>query len=426
MQNDMTKQSLPHPVSILADVLDEAGQPLDRTTLRLMESGLCAEFRDVVVHTSDLSHCGNAALGTTAFTIGNHICFSRDAYDPDSRSGRLLLAHELAHVVQSRLGTTANPRAGLARRIAAEIEADTAALSVMHGRRHACSVALPAGELSAWGPAGHYYTTYYVLLAAGVPGETAGRLAFFAQMPDEVSELDAVSAGRSYFNWRKVKNGVLPGTKAASEVQREIDRCLNVQRGLHCLTGADSRAETVARRNILAQCGDDPFVLGLALHALGDSYAHRQLDNERLMYVAPLGHGAEYRPFGKGRHFDPDYIHKRPVLYREYVGALFHIACSKWPSARRRMEESELLNTAEQISREASETNQVKALRSLSAEKLHQAMNSYRPESESLRLWKNFRLAHPSAADLDKGFVLASTWSGASARARQPIASGTG
>jgi len=412
----------------LAEVLGETGDRLDASTRRFLEDGLSADFRDVVVHTSDRSHRVNAALGTTAFTIGNHICFSRDTYDPGSWQGRFLLAHELAHVVQSRLGATARLIPSRARRRTAEAEADAAAMNVICGQRYACSVALPVGQLAAWGPAGHYYTVYYVLLAAGVPNETAQRLAFFAQMPDEVDELDAVSAGRSYVNWRKTKNDVFPGTDAAKGVQKEIDRCLNVQRGLHCLTGADSWTETVTRRNIIEQCGDDRFVFGLALHALGDSYAHRQLDNERVMYVAPAGHGAEWRPFGKGRHFDPDMIRKRPALYREYATLLYHIACGKWPGATRRVDEQELLAGLEKISKEPTDARQISTIRNLSKEKLSQAMDSYAPESglEELRLWKDFRLAHPSSANLDRAFVLAQTWSGASSRTRRPIASGSG
>lgn len=412
----------------LDDLLGEAGDRLDKTTQRFMEHGLSSDFREVVVHTSDLSHRANAALGTIAFAVGNHICFSRGAYDPESSFGLLLLAHELTHVVQARMGTIMKAIPGQAGRIAAEAEADIAAVKVLCGQRHVCSIPLPARQLSAWGPAGHYYTVYYVLLAAGVPDETAKMLAFFAQMPDEVSELDAVSAGRSYVNWRNVKNDVLPGTQASRDVQKEIDRCLNVQRGLHCLTGADSWTETVARRNIIEQCGDDRFVFGLALHALGDSFAHRQLDNERRMYVEPFGHGAEWRPFGKGRHFDPDYIHKRPALYREYASLLYHIACGKWPNTTRRIDEQELTTSLERIAKESTDAKQIKTIRSLSTEKLNQAMDPYAPESdlEKLRLWKDFSRAHPSFANLDRAFTLANTWSGASGRTRRPIASGSG
>ncbi|MGD2116143.1 MAG: DUF4157 domain-containing protein [Acidobacteriota bacterium] len=41
-----------------------------------------------------------ADLGARAFTIGNHIVFGQGQFDPHSREGRRLLAHELTHVVQ--------------------------------------------------------------------------------------------------------------------------------------------------------------------------------------------------------------------------------------------------------------------------------------------------------------------------------------
>jgi hypothetical protein len=47
-------------------------------------------------------HAGEAArkVGARAFAVGQHIVFAPGAFAPASASGRHLLAHELAHVVQ--------------------------------------------------------------------------------------------------------------------------------------------------------------------------------------------------------------------------------------------------------------------------------------------------------------------------------------
>ena len=60
-------------------VLREPGHSLDLPTKRFMEEGLLSGFGDVVVHTSDLSHCASA-LGALAFAVGNHLIFARNAY----------------------------------------------------------------------------------------------------------------------------------------------------------------------------------------------------------------------------------------------------------------------------------------------------------------------------------------------------------
>lgn len=45
-----------------------------------------------------------AMLGAQAFSLGNDIYFAEGMYDPWGISGQMLLAHELAHVVQQREG----------------------------------------------------------------------------------------------------------------------------------------------------------------------------------------------------------------------------------------------------------------------------------------------------------------------------------
>ncbi len=57
-------------------------------------------LRDVRIHTGPAAEQAAAALKARAFTQGSDIFFGRGEYQPATRQGELLLAHELAHVAQ--------------------------------------------------------------------------------------------------------------------------------------------------------------------------------------------------------------------------------------------------------------------------------------------------------------------------------------
>jgi hypothetical protein len=65
-----------------------------------MESSFRRRFDDVRVHTGPIAEEAAQTLDADAFTIGTNIFFAKGAYEPTSRGGRWILAHELAHVVQ--------------------------------------------------------------------------------------------------------------------------------------------------------------------------------------------------------------------------------------------------------------------------------------------------------------------------------------
>ncbi len=75
---------------------------------RPMEEAFGSDFSDVRVHADRAAHHANDRLGARAFTTGNDIFFSKDAYQPTSAPGQRLLAHELSHVVQHSGQTTAS------------------------------------------------------------------------------------------------------------------------------------------------------------------------------------------------------------------------------------------------------------------------------------------------------------------------------
>lgn len=86
------------------------GGPLDESVRRPMEQALGADFSSVEIHTDSRSHELNRSLHARAFTAGRDIYFGRGEYDPGSREGRQLLAHELTHVIQQSGAATAIQR----------------------------------------------------------------------------------------------------------------------------------------------------------------------------------------------------------------------------------------------------------------------------------------------------------------------------
>jgi hypothetical protein len=76
------------------------GQPLDAGLQRSMGQAMGADFSGVRVHTDAKSDELNQSIQAKAFTTGKDVFFRSGAYEPGSRGGQELLAHELTHVVQ--------------------------------------------------------------------------------------------------------------------------------------------------------------------------------------------------------------------------------------------------------------------------------------------------------------------------------------
>ncbi|MBW4522665.1 MAG: DUF4157 domain-containing protein [Scytolyngbya sp. HA4215-MV1] len=76
------------------------GQPIAEPVRASMEQSFGADFSGVRVHTDAQSDQMNRSVQAQAFTTGQDIFFRPGNYDPGSRGGQELLAHELTHVVQ--------------------------------------------------------------------------------------------------------------------------------------------------------------------------------------------------------------------------------------------------------------------------------------------------------------------------------------
>ncbi|BAY50002.1 hypothetical protein SAMD00079811_76310 (plasmid) [Scytonema sp. HK-05] len=77
-----------------------SGQSLADNIRQPMEQAFGADFSGVKVHTDAQSHQLNQSIQAKAFTTGQDVFFRQGEYNPGSRGGQELIAHELTHVVQ--------------------------------------------------------------------------------------------------------------------------------------------------------------------------------------------------------------------------------------------------------------------------------------------------------------------------------------
>ena len=77
-----------------------SGNAMDKNTKQEMESGFGSDFSNVRVHTDSNAIQMSQEMGAQAFTHGNDVYFNKGKYNPDSKEGKHLLAHELTHTIQ--------------------------------------------------------------------------------------------------------------------------------------------------------------------------------------------------------------------------------------------------------------------------------------------------------------------------------------
>jgi hypothetical protein len=138
---------MPEVPSIVHDVLQSPGQPLDPAIRAFMEPRFGHDFSQVRVHTDAKAATSARAVKALAYTVGTDIVFGEGRYSPGTSTGQRLLAHEIAHTLQQTKGAAAG-----AERISdpgdpAEQDADRAASNVMAGRKVDVQTAANGGTL---------------------------------------------------------------------------------------------------------------------------------------------------------------------------------------------------------------------------------------------------------------------------------------
>ena len=86
---------------VVREVLNSAGRPLDTVTRALMEPSFGHDFSTGVrIHTDAKAAESARSVNALAYTVGQHVVFGERQYQPQTDSGKKLIAHELTHVVQ--------------------------------------------------------------------------------------------------------------------------------------------------------------------------------------------------------------------------------------------------------------------------------------------------------------------------------------
>ena len=103
-ENVSTDGSVASNVSNGESINTNAGSPLDKPTKNFFESRFGQKLEKVRVHNDSAADQSARSLNARAYTVGQHITFAGGEYQPNTYSGKELLAHELAHTVQQRKG----------------------------------------------------------------------------------------------------------------------------------------------------------------------------------------------------------------------------------------------------------------------------------------------------------------------------------
>lgn len=94
------------------NAISSGGRPLNQETRNFFEPRLNYDLSSVRIHTGGRAAKSARAIDAKAYTLGNDVVFDSGEFQPETTSGKQLLAHELAHVIQS--GKAGN---GVARKI---------------------------------------------------------------------------------------------------------------------------------------------------------------------------------------------------------------------------------------------------------------------------------------------------------------------
>ena len=94
-------------VPLVDHALRGTSRPLPEDARVQMQQALGHDFSKVRIHDDNASSLSAHAVGAGAYTVGNHIVFSRRTHEFAPGSLRGLLAHELAHTIQQPSGIPA-------------------------------------------------------------------------------------------------------------------------------------------------------------------------------------------------------------------------------------------------------------------------------------------------------------------------------
>jgi len=99
----------PDSLSLVNEVINSSGKPLDEETRAFMEPRFGYDFSKVRIHDDNKAAESANAVNALAYTVGNNIVFNTKQFNSSSQSRKNLLAHELTHIIQQNESTIIQP-----------------------------------------------------------------------------------------------------------------------------------------------------------------------------------------------------------------------------------------------------------------------------------------------------------------------------
>jgi hypothetical protein len=127
-------------------VLGSSGRPMEPQIRGFMESRFGHDFSRIKIHDDMRASESAQMIDARAYTAGEHIVFQRGQYEPQTETGRRLIAHELSHTIQQRgaiVGSEEKNR--FSSEGSSEREASSTADNILHDRPFALRVKKPVG-----------------------------------------------------------------------------------------------------------------------------------------------------------------------------------------------------------------------------------------------------------------------------------------
>jgi hypothetical protein len=128
---------------------------------------------------------------------------------------------------------------------------------------------------------------------------------------------------------------------------------------------------------------------------IGDSYAHRRIDGSK-MYPCGFGNAVEIAHVEGGglrNPHAPDFLNRRPQLYKEYSLATFDLFTDPWKQTPA-IDRDKFEKYVGEVSTITGDCNQITKIKSL-LERPRPFLLRMTPPGEPLRPWNKFRLSHP-------------------------------
>jgi hypothetical protein len=94
------------------NAISSGGSPLDQTTRSFFEARFNRDLCKVRVHTDSAAEQSAHDINAKAYTLGHSVVFGARQFAPETHDGKLLLAHELTHVLQQSDSTSVGSHQG--------------------------------------------------------------------------------------------------------------------------------------------------------------------------------------------------------------------------------------------------------------------------------------------------------------------------